>query len=476
MLVCLEKQSEKWQSLIKAFTVKNKNIDRQENITWRDLSRMRYIKLYSSIWDKVYFPIGQFSSLTKKTKWLWFLFEYKDSKDSSDEWKEQLIAEQNMIMNDIDFEWRRTWLIEMKTGRWKSILQIKLTEHFQEKTLILCHNIKTLTELKKKFQDFSNYDPWVYYSKKKEIKEITITTHVSFIQSHDQFRWKFGLLLCDECDHWTSSDMVKAIIFSDCDALFWLTWTPYRQDLSTEDMTLIFWPHIKVKNQANNWYNIIPDIVRVMYNNSTVYSFNDRHDMKEQLMHDKSRLEQQIKFVQEAHKQSKIWLLLVDRVEECSIFYEQITNIWIPCYIMNWETKVEDDEIWIKQMKEQKWIIVWTSQKVWRWVDIPEIDAIYLFYPCRFEWQVVQAVWRALRTTPTKKSAILYDWCDIPVLKGQAYSRASTYKQEYIWCKITTLDINPKNNETTHESSMTNKWVTDIQNNEWKVIQQERLL
>lgn len=458
------------------FKVKNKNIDRQEAITWRDLSRMRYIKLYSTIWNKVYFPIGRFGSMLTKTHPLSFEFEYTGDDSKAPDGMKWMVEEQKMIMDEIDFDDRRTGLIEMKTGRWKGNLLIKLINHFQEKTLILCHNIKTLTELQKKFKDFSNYEPWVYYSKKKDIKEITITTHKSFVQKHSEFRWKFGTLIVDEADTNTSKDMIKAITFADCDWLFWLTGTPYRQDLSTEDMTLIFWPHIKVQNQANNGYNIIPEITRIMYTNETVYSFDDRHDMKNQLMHDKKRLDKQIEFIKEAHKKSCMGLILVDRVEECHLFHDRLIQEWIPCHIVNGETAIKDDEVNIQEMKDKKWIIVWTSQKVWRGVDIPEIDVIYLFYPCRFEWQVVQAVGRALRTTATKNSATLYDWCDIPVLRWQASSRAATYKHEYIWCKITTLNFNQNNDETEHKASGDNQWVTHIQNNGREVIHQERLL
>jgi len=455
MLICVKKDSEQWQRLIKLFTVRNKNIDRQERIVGRDLSWMRYIKLYTAINDNIYVPIGRFGKMIEERKPLTNLVQYTGSEENLPDTMIDMLAEQQMIMDEIDFEDMRTWLIEMKTARGKWNLIIKLVENFQEKTLILCHNIKTLTELKKKFMDFSDYEPWVYYSKKKDIKEITITTHKSFVMCHKEFKWKFWLVIVDEADTNTSKDMIRAITFIDCDALFWLTWTPYRQDLSTEDMELIFWPHIKVKNQKNNGYNIIPSITKIMYKNNDVFSFDDWHDMKTQLMRDRKRLDHQIKFIKENHPKHQVWLLLVDRIEECQTFYDRITSEWISCCIVNGQTLIPDDEINIAKMIAEQGIIVGTAQKIGRWVDIPQIDSIYLFYPCRFEGTVVQAVWRALRVTPTKNTAKLYDRCDIPVLKGQAFQRQSIYKIEYPWCSIEVLDIND-NKDDIHAGSVTN--------------------
>lgn len=416
--------------LIKAFTVENKNLEREERIAWRELPRKRFIKLYRKKANDYYFPIWCF------TKWIVSDRKLSEPLNYIDTWAEwDHIEEQWMIMESIK-EWHRSWLIEMKTGRWKGNLIVKLIDYFQEKTLICVHNKKTLTELLDKFKKFSNYEPWLYYSWKKQIRDITITTHASFVLKNEEFRDKFWLVIVDEADHWLSEKMIDAITFCWADWLFWLTWTPYRQELSTSDMTLIFWKHFKVINQANNWYNILPEIVRILCKNTTVYSFDSFNDVKQQLMDDQDRLNKQIEFIKWSHENSKIWLILVDRIAECHMYYNRLKEEGIPCCIINWETKTQEDEVNIQDMIDRRWIIIGTSAKVWRWVDIPQIDSIYLFYPCRFEWNVVQAVWRWLRKYEWKDKVVLYDWCDIPILKWQASTRYTTYRKEYVWTKI----------------------------------------
>ena len=44
---------------------------------------------------------------------------------------------------------------------------------------------------------------------------------------------------------------------------------------------------------------------------------------------------------------------------------------------------------------------------------------------------MVQAVGRALRKFPGKSDALVFDWCDVPLLKKQQLDRAKCYCQEY---------------------------------------------
>jgi superfamily II DNA or RNA helicase len=80
-------------------------------------------------------------------------------------------------------------------------------------------------------------------------------------------------------------------------------------------------------------------------------------------------------------------------------------------------------------------MIVGTIDMMGRGIDIPEIDTVFLFAPVKFEWTVVQAIWRALRSTPNKPEVKVYDWLDLPLLTKQATARRAAYKQEY-WADV----------------------------------------
>lgn len=124
--------------------------------------------------------------------------------------------EQNYIMEVIkkrneEYQYR-CGIVHMKTGRGKSHMVMKMTSYFKTKTLILTHNIDTLNEMVDKFKKYTGYDVGVFYGKKKQIKDITISTHASFRDklAHDPFN-RFHLLIVDEMDANFSNKMIEAI-------------------------------------------------------------------------------------------------------------------------------------------------------------------------------------------------------------------------------------------------------------------------
>lgn len=384
---------------------------------------MKRINLYSK--DKegnIYLPNWLFSHKLEAKKKLSTPFIYKGT----------FSDEQVSIMKAVGDS--RTGLIEMKTGRGKTHSLFWLIQKFQEPTLIAVHNIGTLVDMQEKFEKFTNTIPWVWYGKKKKIGEITITTHDSFVANIDEFKGKFWIIINDECDFDFTEKMIKALIFTDGDGLFGLTGTPKTKELNTSDMELVYGKHIKVEDQEINWYNMIPEIVRLEYMTDRFFSFENRHDLRQQLIDDVPRLQKQMNFIikQREDKTFKYWLLLVERKEEECVKYHSIINkLWLPCVIINGDTKVEDDQKNIEIIKETWGIIVWTVGKLWRGKDIPFIDWVFLFFPNRFESSTIQAVWRWLREAEGKSKVMLFDRCDMPILNAQAKQRILTYKQEY---------------------------------------------
>ena len=358
-------------------------------------------------------------------------------------------AEQKEVIDEINMLSYRTWLIEMKTWRWKWHIILQLANLFQEKVLIACHSRSNMQDTINKFKEFSNYVPWEYHSSKKEIKDITVTTHKSLTQKTDEFAGKFGILIVDECDYNLTDDMLKAIATIDVNWCFGMSWTPTTKELDLESMELVRGPHIKVEWQEDNWYNLIPDILRLDYKSNNVYSFwTSFAELKEALIEDNVRVMTQIAWIKKIMTENwKFGLLLLERkAQECNKYYELLKND-IPSIIINGDTKIADDEEWIEKLKQLwHWLIIWTIGKVGRGKDIPMIDVVFLFFPNRYLNSTVQAVWRWLRNAPWKTRCLLVDWIDDPILKRQSYDRLKTYYKEYTDnCKIRTLSIRPFN-------------------------------
>lgn len=140
-------------------------------------------------------------------------------------------------------------------------------------------------------------------------------------------------------------------------------------------------------------------------------------------------------------------LLLLETIKECNQFYFSIDSVGLlPVVLLHWQLTT-------KELREQQWklaglrhdassreqwvpyIIVGTIDMMWRGIDIPEIDTIFLFAPVKFEWTVVQAIGRALRSSPNKPEVKVYDWLDLPLLTKQARARYVAYQKEY-WVNV----------------------------------------
>lgn len=421
--------TDKEKQLLKLLTIKNNNIDRKEQMIWKSLPNDRYIKLYTKVWEYYHLAKWLFDKqLHDQPKhWLWSFFKY--------DWT---LSEQQKSILDTLYN-KRTWLINMKTGTGKTHVVLWLINQKQEKTLILVHSKKTLKEMKEKFEDFTNYSPWVYYSDEKEIKDVTITTHQSFVSKTEQFK-DFSLLIYDECDYNLSNKMIDTLNQFESSSLFWFTGTPYSQEISKDDMQKIFGSMIETNYGEWSWYYMIPDVYRIPYTNNLNFNFESWHELREQLMYNSDRFNKQIELVQESWL--NYWLVLTERKEEAYLYYEKLkSELDIPVLIMTWDTKPKDDEKNLEELRNrwEKFIIVGTAQKMSRWVDIPEINAIFLFFPCQFKWAVVQAVGRWLRLSNNKNKTSLYDWCDYPILAWQANKRLKAYKEEYQNPKIYTI-------------------------------------
>ena len=430
------------RSLLKIYTKENQDYKRLEKVRKKALPRLRYKKLYTQSGSRVFFPLWAFNHKLVEKIW-------ERSLEQKFVYTWTPTDEQKKVIEEIKMFSYRTGLIEMKTGRWKGHIILQLANLFQEKVLIACHSRSNMVDTINKFKEFSNYIPWEYHSQKIEIKDITVTTHKSLTTKTEEFKGKFGILIVDECDYNLTPEMLRAISIIDVNGCFGMSWTPTTKELNLEAMELVWWPHIKVEGQEDNWYNLIPDILRLDYTSNAVYSFwTSFAELKEALIEDNLRIATQIAWIKKImNENGKFWLLLLERkAQECNKYYNLLKDE-IPSIIINGDTKIEDDEKGIEKLKEiGHWLIIGTIGKVGRGKDIPMIDVVFLFFPNRYLNSTVQAVWRGLRNAPGKTRCLLVDWIDNPILKRQSYDRLKTYYKEYTNnCKIRTLSIRPIN-------------------------------
>lgn len=335
----------------------------------------------------------------------------------------------------------RCWLIRLTTWKGKSHVIMDIANYYQVNTLVLTHNVKTLTEMVAKFKKSSNITPAQYWWWKKEVWSITIMTKKSFTLDYDKIKQDFWLVLIDEAPIWFSKKLWDALnIFFDWKKwiwLYWLSWTPFKNDLDIEDLEKYFWLVMEIPNQENNWYNMIPKFKLYDYIYNWRYEYENPAEMRTAISENQERLKEQIIQAKELLEDKKCLLILTDRKNEVENFYNNIKQENTFVFFMTWDTKSKDDDSNIQAMRDalnewKKVIIIWTIQKVWVWVDIPEIDSILLASAIKFKASVIQAIWRCLRVYKWKNEVIVWIWNDLPILKWQKAEKIKSIESEYL--------------------------------------------
>lgn len=342
----------------------------------------------------------------------------------------------------------RCGLIKLTTGKGKSMVVIDIVNYYKADTLVLVHNIATLNEMVEKFEKFTSGDftIWVYGDWSKSLWNITICTKNSFVKKFDSIKKEsnFDVIICDEAEQGFSKDFWEAMN-SFCHprkwiAFYWLTGTPKRDNLSTQDLEKYFGKIIEVQGQENNWYNIVPNFTFYDYYTDKIYEYEAPHEMRECLEQDEDRIATLSKTAYFFSLAKKCTLIMTDRKTEISSIYnylqEKILSSGGFIFQMTGDTKTQDDEqnkiLAEKFVQEgKKVVIIATIQKAWRWVDIPFIDGIFLAAAIKFEGTVIQAVGRALRKYPWKSTAEVSVWNDMNMYPAQRRERKSAILQEY---------------------------------------------
>lgn len=350
-------------------------------------------------------------------------------------WK--LTEEQSFMADKIKNN--RSGIIHMGTGRGKSWVIYDTVCKKWVSSLILCHNIQTADTMYEGFCQNTNIpkkDIALLHSKSKhkEPALITITTHAGFVKNWEQYVNMFNLICYDECDYnlsfpqWYDYNcMYGALVLANPTYLYGFTGTPYRAEWGAEVLERIF-GDIWTREKAE--YNFIPEVKQIDYKYHWSYVAENFQELLHNLATDEDRTQAQVKTYNENKRKRN--LILVKTVEESYKFNDLIPNsILLNGQMPKMALDLEMERLFNSINADSGFTIVGTIDKMWRGVDIPPIDTIFLFSPVKFKGTVVQAVWRGLRKYPNKTNVLIYDWCDLPLLKKQKNERREAYKQEY---------------------------------------------
>ena len=377
-------------------------------------------------WSSYYLPLTCFDKLcderllTYEPKWL-------DPKPLKPEQIEimELIKQEMTISNCCTIS-AVTWF-----GKTRIMTEI-IRYNKWKKMLIL---VPTLILLKQSSKALKEYwiEHSIYWWDSKVISEVTIMSMQWLRNMSDEAIEKlwFEMVFIDECHKFLWEETRHALLYLQASTMYSFSATPYTACYNQKDSEKFFWKCISA------WkFNMIPDVFVVEYENSYA-DFNPEEYTKirfELVDPDEKRLQVQYTAIENLYKNylRENIVVLYDRVEHTKLWYEffKKNHPDIPVYYLFWALKEDERDEMIKWFTKTGWVLFASDAIAWVWFDVPAIDTACLFFPNKFDWRIIQMVWRALRASKWKYNAWLVDFKET-IFDYQYHKRKQTYKQVY---------------------------------------------
>ena len=335
----------------------------------------------------------------------------------------------------------RAALVDFKTGSGKTVIITALTEFWEEKTLILAHSKDNVEYFYDTFDKFTWKKIGRYYSAKKELKDITVTTfHTAIAYPELFYNHGFKNLIIDEAD---------------------ICFTKRRRDFVTDFPCLRrigFTGTTKTKYDGlsasfdeipslQRYYGLHIEGVSEESKNPIKYCFyrtretqytdefgieipaKDWINFKKLLDEDVERKREQADYIKQNYSRNGDYILaLFDRVDDVEKFYNHFKkNGYDRIYKMHGKISKKEREENKKLFLQNGGIYFAQYVTAGRGLDLPECNKLFILFPSKNENTVRQMVGRIIRWLPEKESTI-YDWIDSSLL-FQGKSRIKIYKK-----------------------------------------------
>lgn len=449
------------QNLIKFYTIEKQEFNyfsqKLQNKKYKLYAKINNTPIFPPTWKSIHKQQTPLQNNTTKQKWF-----VKNTTTEADKIKfaDNILLQEEIlrIIKKRREEFSYTcWIIKLQTWKWKSMVCMDIIEYLQDTTLILVSNLKLMQEMIDKFALMTNITPSQYWWWKKEIWYITIMTKSSFLIAQKEELEDFDCILVDELQTWFSDLFIEKMNITYKDnwniSLYWLSATPYTQNLTEEDMEKYYWKII----EPHQKYDFIPNFTFFNYYHLNDYEFEMYHELKQSMIENEDRKQKQEESILD-NLSSRCSLILCDRLEEIKnwekLFFEYSYKYYY--IVITWETKIADDKIQLEEaLKQDKPIVIIGSiQKVATWFDYPIIDTVFIYSSIKFESTVIQAVGRCLRKANNKTKASVYVWND-KILDKQRQQKQKAIKDEY-WIdsnNINVIEINKQRKD---------KWIIEL--------------
>lgn len=327
----------------------------------------------------------------------------------------------------------------------KTVMALDLIAKKWKKSLIIVHRQQLFEQWIDRIEIFL----WI---KKKEIWQIRwwkckiwdkitlwMIQTISKIEDSEIFL-DFWTIIVDECHHIPAKTFRKGIWNFTAEYFFWFTATPQRK---YGDEALIFaylWPII-----SEIWWNLLHNLQKkneIIIKNSDIFlPFNYKNDdaqlLSKTIVFDTNRNNL---IVNDILQQVKLWRKIITLTERKD--HIDILNLYLKsqCEVicLSGKDSMTSRNLKMQQIKNGEFqVLLTTGQLLWEWLDISNLDTLFLIYPFSFEWKLIQYIWRLQRWNTESR---IYDYRDnkISYLEKMFKKRLIYYKklQKESWYEL----------------------------------------
>jgi len=330
----------------------------------------------------------------------------------------------------------RYGVLEASTGAGKTVMAIDYITRRKSTALILVHSKELLDQWIERLKEFTDLTSiGSIGAGSNTVSGVTVGIINSVYKRAVDLRDEFGIVIYDECHRGMGSMWVMTINSMRPRYHLGLSATPFRSDGMTTALYRLLGPKIhKVdpKELVQVGAVMNPRVCRVQ-TEFNYYFHNDYSKMISVLVNNAARNKEIVKAIShDVLKYKEPVMVVSDRVSHCETILAYLNAIEgvRPVVVHGSIDRDERIESLARVKTGDANVLIATANLLGEGFDAPNLSAVFLTTPMKFNGRVIQTIGRILRPEENKFPRV-YDFRDnrVEVLRWSGFSRDRVYKE-----------------------------------------------
>lgn len=325
-------------------------------------------------------------------------------------------------------------ILQALPGAGKTFMGLKVIKERAQKTIILVHSVDLLYQWAEEIEKLLDEEPGLIGDGNFSINPITVGVINSVANKVDEISNKFGQVICDECHRVGAPIWYRTLQRFPARYYLGLSATPYRSDNLTRIVYANIGPKLHQVSESDLIQNknvLRPTIIKVPTQFWYPFRKKDYARMITALTNDSDRNNIIASIVKEdLRKYNDKILITSDRVGHCNLLNDMFHSERINSEVLSGRISKRERRAIVDEVKNGSCkVLIATTSLIGEGFDCPELSALILATPIKFQGRVLQTIGRVLRPKDGKQPRI-YDIRDdrVMTLKYSGYNRARVYK------------------------------------------------